>query len=395
MKKALCALLSLVMLLSLTACGGDTASTSTSTSSSTESSSSTASTEQATSSEEVSGLKIAYSVGYVGNAWRSQLVSSLEEAADAYLADGTIAEFQVVSADNDSTTQISQCNAMLAEGLDALLICAVSPTTLASVVATAQEMGTMVILSCDPAVYEGTYCVVNDAYGYSMLYNEWFVDQVGPGADVVYISGNPGNGTDMIRDQAVYDAIEEYGLNLLAEAPGKRNQAESQSVMTSFLSAYPNIQGVLSQNVTTEGVFSAYNTAGKEMPPICGDTVLSTVRMWAELGEYESIGVTNSPAVSAASLHFAVLKLQGYELQDTALEANPLDDTLINSVLVDPPVAITLDGTLPDDIMANYPNLNVMARDEVLELYAAEEDTFTPDVAMSRQDTIDAWFIEK
>ena len=70
-------------------------------------------------------------------------------------------------------------------------------------------MGTLVVIANDPAVYEGTYCVVNNAYKYSMLYNRWFATQVDEGAGVVYISGNPGNGTDMIRDQAVYDAIEQ------------------------------------------------------------------------------------------------------------------------------------------------------------------------------------------
>lgn len=253
-------------------------------------------------------------------------------------------------------------------------------------------MGTLVVIANDPAVYEGTYCVVNNAYKYSMLYNRWFATQVDEGAGVVYISGNPGNGTDMIRDQAVYDAIEQYKWNLLAEAPGKRNQAEAQTVMTTFLSAYPNIEGVLCQNVTTEGIINAYKTVGKDLPPVCGDNVLSTVRMWGELGDYETIGVTNSPAVSAAALHFAVLMLQGYELKDDALTANPLDDSLINAVQVDPPVAITLDGTLPDDIMADYPLLTVLSRDEALEMYKDEADTYTPDNAMSREDVLNTWF---
>jgi ribose transport system substrate-binding protein len=389
MKRFFSILLCLALFSTLVACGGGTDDDAA------ESQGIEQSEQSGDTEAKTSGLKIAYSVGYVGNAWRSQHVASLEEAAEAYKADGTIAEFQVVSADNDSTTQISQCNAMLAEGLDALLICAVSPTTLTSVVETAKEMGTLVIIANDPAVYEGTYCVVNDAYKYSMLYNRWFATQVDEGANVVYISGNPGNGTDMIRDQAVYDAIDEYGWNLLAEAPGKRNQAEAQTVMTTFLSAYSDIDGVLCQNVTTEGVINAYKTAGKDLPPICGDSVLSTVRMWGELGDYESIGVTNSPAVSAAALHFAVLMLQGYELKEDALTANPLDETLVNTVQVDPPVAITLDGTLPEDIMADYPLLTVLSRDEALEMYKDEADTYTPDNAMSREDVMNAWFNAK
>ena len=185
MKKILSIVLCLIMVLSLAACGGEKAPV-----------------EENNEGRETktSGFKIGYSIGYVGNAWRSQLVSALEEVAEEYKADGTIAEFQVVSADNDSTTQISQCNAMLAEGLDALLICAVSPTTLTSVVETAKEMGTLVILSNDPAVYEGTYCCINNANTYTALIDRWFATQVEGGSDIVYISGNPGNGTDGVID---------------------------------------------------------------------------------------------------------------------------------------------------------------------------------------------------
>lgn len=342
------------------------------------------------------GLKVAYSVGYTGNAWRSQHVASLQEAADAYLADGTLAEFQIVDAGNDSTTQISQCNALLADGLDALLICAVSPTTLSSVVELAKSMGTLVIIANDPAVYEGTYCVVNNAYKYSMLINRWAATKLPSGSNVVYISGNPGNGTDIIRDKAVYDAIEKYGWNLLGEAAGKRNQTEAQNVMSTFLSTYDNIEGVICQNVTFEGVKAAYDNAGKEMPVVCGDSVLSTVRIWGKMGDYETIGVTNSPAISVASLHFSILMLQGYELREEVLEACPSDggENLINTVMVDPPVAITLDGKLPDDIMADYPNLTVYSRDEAIEKFADNEDTYSPDVALTRDQCIELWFNE-
>lgn len=129
MKKIWSVLLCLTMILSLAACGNGKSTEGTNNPPQTDQSGEPAQSDDA-NAPKTSGLKIAYSVGYVGNAWRSQHVASLEEAAEAYKADGTIAEFQVVSADNDSTTQISQCNAMLAEGLDALLICAVSPTTL-------------------------------------------------------------------------------------------------------------------------------------------------------------------------------------------------------------------------------------------------------------------------
>ena len=342
----------------------------------------------------VKGLKVAYSVGFTGNAWRSQHVASLQEAADAYLADGTLESFQIVDAGNDSTTQISQCNALLAEGLDALLICAVSPTTLTSVVETANSMGTLVIIANDPAAYEDTYCVVNDAYAYSMLINRGMAQWLPAGSNIVYISGNPGNGTDIIRDNAVYEAIEEFGWNLLDEAAGKRNNTEAQNIMSTFLSSYENIDGIICQNATFEGVKAAYDNAGLEMPPCYCDTVMSTVRMWGEMGDYDTLAVTNSPAISAAALHFAILMLQGYELKDGALEACPVEggENLINSILVDPPLCITLDGTLPDDIMDDYPGITLYSRDDAIAEFADKEDTYAPDVALTREQCIKLWF---
>lgn len=342
------------------------------------------------------GLKVAYSVGFTGNAWRSQHVASLQEAADTYLADGTFEKFQIVDAGNDSTTQISQCNALLSEGLDALLICAVSPTTLTSVVETAKSMGTLVIIANDPAAYEGTYCVVNNAYSYSMLINRGLAQSLPEGSNVVYISGNPGNGTDIIRDRAVYDAIEQFGWNLLGEAAGKRNNTEAQNVMSVFLSTYDDIDGIICQNATFEGVKAAYDNVGLEMPVCYCDTVMSTVRMWGEMGDYETLAVTNSPAISVAALHFATLMLQGYELKEGVLEACPTDggEELINSVLVDPPLCITLDGTLPDDIMADYPNITLYSRDDAIAEFADKEDTYAPDVALTREQCIELWFNE-
>ena len=334
------------------------------------------------------GFKIAYSVGYVGNAWRSQLVSSLEEAVEEYKADGTIVDFQIVSADNDSTNQINQCNALLSSGIDALLICAVSPTTLTPVVERAKELGVLLVISNDPAVYDDTYNVINDAYNYSMLINDWFMEKINGEGNVVYISGNPGNGTDMIRDQAVHDSIAANpGVKLLAEAPGKRQQTEAQTVMTTFLSTYKDINGVMCQNTTFEGVMKAYENAGVEPPVVCGDPVMSSLRLLNTLPEtYDTVCVTNSPAVSVASLHFTVLLLQGYEVDESKLKPNPLDESYVNCIMVDPPYAITRDGDPNAAYLKNYPFTTALSLKDALEMYKDAEDTYIPDKAMSYDD---------
>ena len=75
MKKILSIVLCLIMVLSLAACGGEKA---------------PVEENNEGGETKTSGFKIGYSIGYVGNAWRSQLVSALEEVAEEYKADGPV-----------------------------------------------------------------------------------------------------------------------------------------------------------------------------------------------------------------------------------------------------------------------------------------------------------------
>ena len=76
MKRFFSILLCLALFSTLVACGGGTDDDAA------ESQGIEQSEQSGDTEAKTSGLKIAYSVGYVGNAWRSQHVASLEEAAD-------------------------------------------------------------------------------------------------------------------------------------------------------------------------------------------------------------------------------------------------------------------------------------------------------------------------
>ena len=77
MKRFFSILLCLALFSTLVACGGGTDDDAA------ESQGIEQSEQSGDTEAKTSGLKIAYSVGYVGNAWRSQHVASLEEAAEA------------------------------------------------------------------------------------------------------------------------------------------------------------------------------------------------------------------------------------------------------------------------------------------------------------------------
>jgi ABC-type sugar transport system substrate-binding protein len=118
--------------------------------------------------DKTEGFVIGYSNGYWGNTWRAQMVEDFETRANEYKEAGIIADIMISNTNNDPTEQLNQINAMIDSGVDAIIIDAVSPTTIKSAVEKAQHEGILVVVSNDPAYYEGTICVCGDNYTWQL-----------------------------------------------------------------------------------------------------------------------------------------------------------------------------------------------------------------------------------
>jgi ribose transport system substrate-binding protein len=339
---------------------------------------------QATAAGATKGYKIGFANGYFGNTWRAQFVSDFEKAATAYKEAGIISDFTIANTDNDSTEQINQINAMLNNGIDALLICPVSPTAVKSVVDRAKEMGVKVVIANDPAAYEGTYCVAGNNYAWFDIQCKWMAEKINGSGNLVYVSGVPGNAADTLRTKAMEDVFAKYpNIKVLANAPGKWSQTEAQSVMTTMISTYGDqITGVLTQDVMAEGIIKAYANAGKPTPIMTGDSVKSFFKVWKDTPGLDSIGVPYAPGVIVTALDITLGLLDGKTFKDGVLEANPMDEKLINTIYVDPPYVVTNDGDQSASWMTGYDNTKAITLDKALEILADAPDT----------QSLDGWF---
>ena len=343
--------------------------------------------------DKTEGFVIGYSNGYWGNTWRAQMVEDFETRANEYKEAGVIADVMISNTNNDPTEQLNQINAMIDSGVDAIIIDAVSPTTIKSVVEKAQHDGILVVVSNDPAYYDGTICVCGDNYTWQKIQAEWLAEQLGGAGDIVEIDGVAGNSADTLRVQANNDVLANYpDINVLAAAPGGWSETEAQALMTTFLSSYEKIDAVLEQDVMGEGVIKAYENAGKDLPIMTGDYTKAFLTKWSQLPDLNSIGVSYAPGNSVPGLDVAVRLLQGKTVKPEVLVPNPMDESKVNTIMVEPPYVVTKDGDNSAEWAQNLPETtSLISLDEALEIMADQPDTAALDGYPS-QEVIDSYF---
>lgn len=292
-----------------------------------------------------SGFVIGFTNGYFGNNWRSQYVDDAKAEAQKWEARGVIKKFIVENVNNDVSKQIVQLNALLDQGVNALMIDPVSAASLAGVVHRAKSLGVLIVIDDDPAAYKGTYDVSGDNPAFIAIQAKWLAEQLkGKQANIVYMQGLAGNSANNVRNAAVHGVLKNFpNIHIIATGPGGWNETTAYNNMTNWLSAYHNINGVLTQDIMAQGIMRAYETAGKPLPVMTGDYNMGFFRAWAAHPNMKSIGVTYQPGIAAAGVQVAVRLLEGWKFKPGVLGPNQVNPSLHNTLVVPPAYVVTRD----------------------------------------------------
>ncbi len=136
-------------------------------------------------------------------------------------------------------------------------------------------------------------------------------------------------------------------MNVLTVANGGWANQSAKKTMSNLLSAYPNIDGVLTQDGMAQGIIGAFQSANRDLPTMTGSNTMGFLRLWASLREetgFESFAVANPPGISVSALKVAVNLLQGKELVEDKVDNN--------TITVPLPLKVTNDNL--DDILDKY-----------------------------------------
>ena len=188
--------------------------------------------------------------------------SGIDKAAEEL---GMTIDVQGPPAESDIAGQVNQIETQLAGNPDAIII---APDDNDAVVGVLESTGYQgIVVFCDTTnTFENQTSFVgtsNDeaAYGggvYGVAIN-------GEDTKALIIYGQEGDNTSNLRKSGYEKALEEAGLEPVAEMSGNNNTADSKSVMEAQLIANPEINLVLCMNDDTAlGVLEAIKEAGAE-----------------------------------------------------------------------------------------------------------------------------------
>jgi len=316
------------------------------------------------------GFIVGFSNGYFGNTWRSQYVEGVEKVGEKYKELGIIDDL-IIQNTNGVPEQIAAVESFINQGVDAIVLNPVSSSSLAPVVAKAINKGILVIISDNPAEYPNTINVIGDNGNFFKVQTKWLAEKIGKG-NLVHITGVAGTSADQIRQDVAKEILADYpDIKILADAPGGWDQTKAQQVMSNFLSAYPQIDGVLMQDVMTQGVLQAYKAANRDLVPMTGDYTFGFFRTWKDqYPDAEMIGVPYAPGVGANSMEVAIHILMGDKLKDDVLVENPVNPEIKNSIISTVPYVVTKDGD-SDAVWMKYEgleNTKAITLDEAIKL---------------------------
>lgn len=399
-KKLFSVLLVGTMVLSMTACSSKPSSssdnvatpTTAAATTGTDSSNQATPTAAASTTDTNKGFVVGFANGYWGNTWRSQMVQDFEDRCKEYEKEGILSNYMVSNTEGDATEQLNQINAMIDAKVNAILIDAVSPTTIQSAVEKAQKAGILVVIANDPAAYPGTYCVAGNNYSWQKIQDLWLAQQLNGKGNIVRVTGVAGNAADTLRQSADTDVFKNYpDIKILGSQPGSWSETDAQSIMTTFLSSYSNIDAVLTQDVMAEGILKAFDNAGKQPTIMTGDYTKSFLTKWSQMNNLNTIGVPYAPGNAVTVLDVAVRLLQGKKIDQSVLVANPMDSTLVNTIMVDPPYVVTKDGDQNAAWMQGLNGTKAITLDAALQLMADKPDTAALDGYLT-QEEVDKFF---
>lgn len=256
--------------------------------------------------------RIALSNSYIGNSWRSEMVSIAKMYRERSDVKSLIKEFKVSSAGNKVNSQISQINQMVLSGFDAIVMDAASPTGLNSTIEKAVNNGVLVV-SFDAVVTTNKAITVDeDQHEMGKRWAEFVVKQTGGKGNVLMVRGVAGTFVDKERYKGGKSVFDKHPGIKTTEVYGKWDQGTAQKVTSNALASGSGFDAVWSEGGDS-GVVRAFQQAGHKVPPVGGEAE-NGFRKYAAKHQIPILSIGQSPALSAMAIKVALQMLQGHKM---------------------------------------------------------------------------------
>ncbi len=256
---------------------------------------------------------------WVGNAWRSQALSSWAQAAKAATKAHLLASAPEVVANNSLSTQASQLQSLILKHPAAIVVDAASETALNGAIARACAAGIVVVAYDSNVSAPCAYKLENNFVQFGVVGAQWIAKQMHGKGNILEVGGIAGNPIDQQVHHGWNEVLKQYpGLKVVGYVYGQSVEATAQSQVSSVLPSLPPVKGVLTLGDMGLGVYNAFKNAGRPTPLTTFGTSSPELDLWAKLakqpGGYPSIAVDTMPGESTAALWLALYVLDGHKI---------------------------------------------------------------------------------
>ena len=183
-------------------------------------------------------------------------------------------EVELTYSDNETDRQVNDIQNLISDGVNLLVVAAIDGEALNTVMDEAADAGIPVIIVdrmvdvSDDSLYTAWVGSNFKLEGQkAMAWLDAYLEAKGRGDEeinLVDIQGTIGASAQIGRTEALNEAVEANGWNLLAQQTGEFTQAKGQEVMESMLKQYDNINVVYCENDNEAfGAIDAIEAAGK------------------------------------------------------------------------------------------------------------------------------------
>ncbi|KSV91855.1 ABC transporter substrate-binding protein [Sinorhizobium sp. GL28] len=240
--------------------------------------------------------KIGYASTYAGNTWRAAVLDEMTNVLlPKYKEAGLVSELVVTQSDLKDAVQIQQMRQMVDDGVDAIIICCSNVTALNQTIEYAHSKGVPVFsfsgYVTSPYAISATE---NNAHG-GYTAGKWLADEIGGKGNVLLVSGIPGFASSDSFDIGAKKALEAYpDMKIVGNVAGKWTDQVAQVEVQKFLATNPTqVDGIIVQSASENGVLNAVLQSGRDMMPIVLGGEASAACYWRK-----------NPDMVSKSIHF-------------------------------------------------------------------------------------------
>ncbi|CAN5141033.1 sugar ABC transporter xylitol/L-sorbitol-binding protein XypA [soil metagenome] len=247
----------------------------------------------------------------------SSFITAGKEGMDTY-AEANDIELVWNSANNDVSTQASQVDSLINQGVSAIIVVPVQADSLAPQVAAAKEKG-IPLLAVNAALETPDLAgnVQPDDVAAGEQEMQMMADELGGRGNIVILQGPLGGSGEINRGKGIDNVLAKYpDIKVLAKDTANWKRDEAVNKMKNWISSFgPEINGVVAQNDDMGlGALQALKESGRTDVPIVGIDGIEDGLNAVKSGEFIGTSLQNGTVELSAGLAVANALVKGEDV---------------------------------------------------------------------------------